>query len=61
MKEEVSASNFEDVKTGEEELESLMSEINEKLFSIGKDSFNIRELKGQTLAEKKSFLELKNI
>jgi hypothetical protein len=28
---------------------------------LGKDSLNLRELKGKTFAEKKSFLELKNI
>jgi hypothetical protein len=61
MKEETSSSNFNDIKTGEEELELLLSSVNDKLFLLGKDWLSLSELKGQTFAEKKSFLELKNI
>jgi hypothetical protein len=61
MKEENSNSNFNDIKTGEEELDLLLSSVNDKLFLLGKDWLSLSELKGQTFAEKKSLLELKNI
>jgi hypothetical protein len=61
MKEENSTSNFNDIKTGEEELDLLLSSVNDKLFLLGKDWLSLSELKGQTFAEKKSLLELKNI
>jgi hypothetical protein len=61
MKEETSTSNFNDIKTGEEELDLLLSSVNDKLFLLGKDWLSLSELKGQNFAEKKSLLELKNI